>query len=233
LQVYPLSEGAVTIAFGNSIDDAILNRVIAYDRLLQQKGLPGMYQTVPAYASLTVFFDPMVLAGSSLRGKTGFEKARDYLLGLNDVDAPLLVETESSVVTIPVCYGGPFGTDLDDVANFTKLSRDEIVKRHIEPVYKVCMIGFIPGFAYLGGLDPLLRIPRKPTPVKVSPGDVGVAGVQTGIYPLETPGGWQIIGRTPLRLFDAARHQPSLLKPGDQVKFAPISFAEFKKYPGK
>jgi inhibitor of KinA len=206
---------------------------MGYDHLLQPKPLPGMYQTVPAYASLTVFFDPMVLAASPLPGKTCFEKAREFLLALNETDAAQPVNKGSSIITIPVCYGGPFGTDLDEVANFTKLDRDEIIKRHSEAVYKVCMIGFIPGFAYLGGLDALLRVPRKPTPVKVSPGDVGIASVQTGVYPLETPGGWQIIGRTPLRLFDATRPQPSLLKTGDHVKFEPISFAESKKYLAK
>jgi len=230
LQVYPISEGAVTIEFGKTIDEDILNRVNAFDRLLQQNGLPGMYQTVPAYASLTVFFDLQTLLDAPLPGKTGFDKARAYLLGMNEQVSEFEEAGQSKIITIPVCYGSPFGDDLEYVAGYTKLNSAAVIKLHSEVVYKVCMIGFIPGFAYLGGLNPLLEIPRKATPVKVSPGAVGIAGSQTGIYPLETPGGWQIIGRTPLRLFDAKRSQPSLLKTNDKVKFEPISLSAFEKY---
>jgi inhibitor of KinA len=230
LYVYPLSEGAITIEFGNIIDEGIINRVNAFDRLLQQNGLPGMYQTVPAYTSLTVYFDPLVLAADSLPGTTCFDKARSYLLALKDEDTSASKSESAAVVTIPVYYGGVFGSDLEYVASHTKLSADEVIKLHSDVIYKVCMVGFIPGFAYLGGLNPLLEIPRKATPVKVSPGAVGIAGSQTCIYPLETPGGWQIIGRTPLQLFDAKRAQPSLLKAGYKVKFEPISLPDFKKY---
>jgi inhibitor of KinA len=230
LHVYPLSECAITIEFGQTIDDTTVTRVNAFNRLLNQNGLPGMYQTVPAYASLSVFFDPLTLLDSPLPGKTGFDKARGYLLGLNDEGGLPLEGEDSWVITIPVCYGGGFGDDLGYVAAHSQLNSDAVIKLHSETVYKVCMVGFIPGFAYLGGLNPLLEIPRKGTPVKVAPGAVGIAGSQTGIYPLETPGGWQIIGRTPLCLFDAKRSQPSLLKAGDRVKFEPITFSEFEKY---
>jgi inhibitor of KinA len=232
LKMYPLSECAVTIEFGNVIDDATVKRVNAFDRLLNQKGLPGMYQTVPAYASLTVFFDLLTLLNSPLPGKTAFEKARGYLLGINEDDASPVEAGETAIVTIPVCYGGVFGDDLEYVAAYSQLDTESVIKLHSEAIYKVCMVGFIPGFAYLGGLNPLLEIPRKATPVKVAPGAVGIAGSQTGIYPLETSGGWQIIGRTPLCLFDAKRPQPSLLKAGDKVKFEPISHSEFEKYSG-
>jgi inhibitor of KinA len=232
LQVYPLSEGAVTVEFGKMIDDAIINRVNTFNRLLNQKGLPGMYQTVPAYASLTIFFDPLALFNANLPGKTGFDKAKMYLLGLNEENSRSPDQDKSIVITIPVCYGGVFGTDLEYVTSYSKMTAGEVIRLHSEIVYKVCMVGFIPGFAYLGGLNPLLQIPRKPAPVKVAPGAVGIAGSQTGIYPLETPGGWQIIGRTPVCLFDAKRPQPSLLKAGDKVKFKPMSFPDFEKYSG-
>jgi inhibitor of KinA len=232
LQVYPISEGAVTIEFGKTVDEDIVNRVNAFDRLLQQKAMPGMYQTVPAYASLTVFFDLLTLFNAPLPGKTGFDKARAYLLGLNEQTSGFEDAGQSEIITVPVCYGGVFGYDLEYVAGHTKLDSYEVIKLHSEVVYKVCMVGFIPGFAYLGGLNPALEVPRKATPVKVSPGAVGIAGRQTGVYPLETPGGWQIIGRTPLRLFDAKRSQPSLLKANDMVKFEPISLSEFEKYSG-
>ena len=232
LQIYPINEGAVTIEFGKTIDEDIVDRVNAFDRLLRQKALPGMYQTVPAYTSLTVFFDLLTLLDAPLPGKTGFDKARTYLLGLNEQEGDFEQTGQSKIITIPVCYGGPFGADLEYVADFTKLNSDAVIKLHSEVVYKVCMVGFIPGFAYLGGLNPLLEIPRKATPAKVSPGAVGIAGCQTGIYPLETPGGWQIIGRTPTCLFDAKRPEPSLLKANDKVKFEPISVSEFEKYRG-
>jgi inhibitor of KinA len=232
LQFYPISEGAVTIEFGETIDEDIVNRVNAFDRLLHQKALPGMYQTVPAYTSLTVFFDLLTLLDAPLPGNTGFDKARTYLLGLNEQASDFVESDQSKIITIPVCYGDVFGDDLEYIAGYTKLNSETVIKLHSEAVYKVCMVGFIPGFAYLGGLNPLLEIPRKATPAKVSPGAVGIAGCQTGIYPLETPGGWQIIGRTPMRLFDATRSQPSLLKANDKVKFEPISLSEFEKYRG-
>jgi len=230
LQVYPLSECAVTIEFGKTIDDHILKRVNAFDRLLHQNPLPGMYQTVPAYASLTVFFDLLLLANAPLPGKSGFDKARTYLLGLNEETGLSLDTAETSVVTIPVCYAAALGTDLEYVAARTGLSAEEVIRLHSEAVYKVCMIGFIPGFAYLGGLNPLLAIPRKGTPVKVQPGAVGITGTQTCVYPLETPGGWQIIGHTHVRMFDPNRLRPALLKAGDLVRFEPVSLADFEKY---
>jgi inhibitor of KinA len=230
LQVYPISEEAVTIEFGKIIDEDTVNRVNAFDRLLRQNGLPGMYQTVPAYASLTIFFDLPALLDAPLPGKTGFDKARTYLLGLNEQFNDFEEAGQSEIITIPVCYDGSFGIDLEYVTDHTKLTTEAVIKMHSEVVYKVCMIGFIPGFAYLGGLNPLLEIPRKATPVKVSPGAVGIAASQTGIYPLETPGGWQIIGRTPMCLFDAKRSQPSLLKANDRVKFESITLSEFEKY---
>ncbi|HZY35909.1 MAG TPA: 5-oxoprolinase subunit PxpB [Mucilaginibacter sp.] len=233
LQVYPLSECAVTIEFGKVIDDTIVNRVNAFDRLLNKKRLPGMYQTVPAYASLTVFFDPLALLATELPGKTSFDKAKAFLLELNDEVNNPKQAAETNIISVPVCYGGAFGADLEYVTAHCNLPAEEVIRLHSEVVYKVCMIGFIPGFAYLTGLNPRLEIPRKPAPVKVAPGAVGIAGSQTGIYPLETPGGWQIIGRTPLCMFDAGRSRPSLLKAGDVVKFEPVGFADFEKYSGK
>jgi len=230
LIIYPLSENAVTIEFGNTINETAIGRVMAFDRQLTNKPFAGMYQTVPAYATLTVFFDPMeIVYQNELPGKSCFEKVSGYLKGLTDEHNPGL-KVENDMITIPVCYGGKFGTDMEYFTETNRLTVDEVIRMHSESIYKVCMIGFIPGFTYLGGLNPALEIPRKDTPVKVMPGSVGIGGTQTGIYPLETPGGWQIIGRTPLRMFDARRQQPSLLKTGDRVKFEPINFSDFEQY---
>src|ERR1700753_3736318 len=155
LYIYPLSEGAITIEFGNVIDEAIINRVNAFDRLLQQKGLPGMYQTVPAYTTLTVYFDPLALLANPLPGATCFDKARNYLSSLDHGGIKASETEPPPIITIPVCYGDALGNDLDYVAAHTKLNINEVIRLHSEIIYKVCMIGFIPGFAYLGGLNPL------------------------------------------------------------------------------
>jgi inhibitor of KinA len=231
LVFYPLGENALTIEFGSIIDEAISNRVTAFNRLLNQMPFPGMYQTVAAYATLTVFFDPVtVISQKDITGTTCFEKVRNYLQGIEIEDAQNQAD-DGDVITIRVCYGGEYGPDLQYVAEYHQLSPEEVIQLHSAAVYKVYMIGFVPGFAYMGGLDARLETPRKAMPRNaVQPGSVGIAGAQTGIYPLETPGGWQIIGRTPLKMFDAARKQPALLNAGDRVKFEPVDSADFEKY---
>lgn len=229
LTIYYLSEQAVAIEFGQEISEAFLTQVKQVDDLIHQKPFPGFRTTVPAYTTLSVFFDPVeVIKSQGLQGKDCFEKVSWYLNQLNIEpvkEAPAL----NAIITVPVCYGDAFGPDLDEVAKIHNLTAAEVISLHCSVVYKVYMIGFVPGFAYLGGMPELLATPRKPTPRKVIPaGAVGIAGKQTGIYPLETPGGWQIIGRTPLTLFNALRPQPVLLKAGDRVLFNPVSDNEFK-----
>jgi len=230
--IYPLCEYAVTIEFGNSIDDGALRRVTAFNRLLLQKPFPGLYQTVPAYASLSVFFDPVIVIGQgSLPGIACFDKVCTYLRLLYSENIRPSDDTASKVITIPVCYGLEYGPDMAELAENKNLPVDEAIRLHSAPTYTVFMIGFVPGFAYLGGLNPLLESPRKAIPRTIVPvGSVGIAGAQTGIYPLATPGGWKLIGRTPIRLFDATRSQPAWLKAGDKVKFEPISAGDFKNY---
>jgi inhibitor of KinA len=227
--IYPISESAVTIEFGNTIDEGLMDRIGRFNQLLHQKPFPGMYDIVPAYTTLSVFFDPMVLFyRDELPGAGCFEKISGYLKGLKEEIGPA-PSVENEIVNIPVCYGGALGPDLEYVASYHQLTVGDVIRLHSTAVYKVYMIGFIPGFAYMGGLIDLLETPRKDTPRKAVPaGAVGIAGKQTGIYPLETPGGWQIIGQTPVKLFDANREQPALLKAGDRVKFEQISLSEFK-----
>lgn len=187
-------------------------RAVAADRLID---------LVPAYASLAVFFDDAKIDADTLRALIETLLADDC------------IETAASsprVIEIPVVYGGAFGEDLEDAARTLGLSPDALIERHSAALYTVAMIGFAPGFPYLSGLDPALALPRLATPrTRVPAGSVAIGGAQTGLYPRESPGGWRLLGRTPLTLFDPQRTSPSLLAPGDCVRFRPMSADEFAR----
>lgn len=230
LPVYSLSEQAVTIEFGREIDRNLLELITGFDKFLIQNPFPGFVTSVPAYTTLSVFFDPArVIQSDELPGRDCFEKVSGYL-------SQLYKKRESatfapgSTVAIPVCYDPELGPDIVEVAKIHNISVDTLIRLHSDAEYIVHMIGFMPGFAYLGGMDDLLTTTRKSIPRNAVPaGAVGIAGRQTGIYPLQTPGGWQIIGQTPVKLFDVNRAQPSLLKAGDRVIFRPVSRLEFNQ----
>jgi inhibitor of KinA len=229
--IYCLSEGVVSIEFGNEINEHTLQKITVFNALLHQKPFVGFYTSVAAYTTLSVFFDPLqVIVSNTLPGTNCFDKVSAYLITL----AGKLKSgawADSKTITIPVCYGGEFGPDIEEVADINSLSIQQVIQIHSQAIYIVHMIGFVPGFAYLGGMSPLIAAPRKSLPQAAIPaGSVGIAGGQTGIYPLKTPGGWQIIGQTPLKMFDVDRPQPALLKAGDKVVFKPISRANFSNY---
>lgn len=228
--IYYLSEQAVTLEFGNIISEELLQSINRINTLIEQHPFPGFETTVPAYATLSVFFNPLQVMQAHIPGNDCFEKVCNYLLNLQEINT-FETNTPGNTITIPVCYGGSFGPDLDEVAAYHEITTQEVIKQHSAGIYKVYMIGFVPGFAYLGGMTSQLATPRKATPRAVIPaGSVGIAGHQTGVYPLQTPGGWQLIGRTPLLLFDANREQPALLEAGNQVIFQPVSQHEFAQY---
>lgn len=180
---------------------------------------PWLRDVVPAYAAVGVFFDPDAIAA---------ETVREWLLSQCAEDTTDEAAGDARIVEIPVRYGDEFGADLDDAAAALGIDRDMLIARHSAPLYTVAMLGFAPGFPYLLGLDAGLALPRLATPrTRVPAGSVGIGGAQTGIYPRESPGGWRLIGRTPLRLFDPARERPSLLAPGDRVRFVAIDDARF------
>ena len=203
-------------ADAGTIDAASNARVHALCARLQARRAYWVRDLVPAYASLAVFFDP---------SRVGAAAAAQWLLDEARAVASSAPDAASGgrLVEIPVVYGGEAGIDLASSAAELGLAPDELVRRHAAAEYTVAMIGFAPGFPYLLGLDPALALPRLATPrARVPAGSVGIGGAQTGIYPRESPGGWRLIGRTPWTLFDAAREPPSLLAPGDRVRFVPV-----------
>jgi len=228
-RLYPLGDAAVVLELGQAIDPATHRLIQALARVLDQHPLPGLREVVPAFTTLTVYYDPWVLSQASK--ELPYEQVASYLQRLLPAaQAELADYVAGPLVEIPVCYGGDFGPDLGLVASHAQLSVEDVIARHAHPEYLVYMVGFAPGFPYLGGLDAGLATPRRAQPRPLVPaGAVGIAGAQTGIYSLPTPGGWQLIGRTPLRLFEASRARPSLLQAGDRLRFVPISPQEFQR----
>ena len=175
-----------------------------------------------AYRSVAIYFDPLRVDYDALMTRVEHELTRPEAR----------VRTTSAPISIPVCYGGELGPDLASVAAFAHVSEDEVIRLHTSATYRVFMLGFVAGFAYMGIVDRRIAMPRHATPrVRVPLGSVGIAGVQTGIYPAETPGGWQLIGRTPVKPFDPARAEPFLLKAGDAAQFVRIAREEYDRWP--
>ena len=182
---------------------------------------------VPAYSSINVYFDLLNVKGQAPKDKLAYDHLKESVETL--LLQPLSLEgKEERLIEIPVCYDPEFATDINSVAAINKISVEEVIALHVSKTYRVYMLGFLPGFAYLGEVDEIIATPRKPEPVPVAPGSVGIAGRQTGIYSLASPGGWQIIGRTPVKLFDANADNPVLLRPGDRVRFFSINRNEVK-----
>lgn len=200
-------------------------RVIAMQHAIESNPIKGFIEAVPAYGSLTVYFNDKV-SGAAVRS---------WLLNLSaqilDTFNPLTRTTDGKLVIIPVCYDPSLGIDLGWVAAHLNLSIEDIINLHNSIQYRVYMIGFIPGFPYMGTLPTALEVPRKQSPsMKIPAGSVAIAGKQTGIYPAEVPGGWQVIGRTPLKMFDPSQSSCSFLNAGDIVQFKPITLEAFNQY---
>lgn len=230
LKVEPLGDRGLLLILGEGIDAQVNDRVHGFAETLRQCALPGVQDLVPAYATLAVHYDPACWIQDGISPHAALAAAIQRLWHATASQAP----PPPRHLEIPVCYGGALGPDLDQVAAHCGISEAAVIDRHTVAEYRVFMLGFTPGFPYLGGLDPTLATPRHATPrPKVAAGSVGIAGNQTGIYSLDTPGGWQIIGRTPRRLFDATAEEPCLLRPGDRLTFLPIDEAEFRRLSGE
>jgi KipI family sensor histidine kinase inhibitor len=210
-----LGDRALLVEFGDGIDEGLNARALALAAALAQKRLAGIRDVVPAFAAVAVHFDPLRVHLDELRGA---------IADLLAVEAGPVDTIAAGIVELPCCYGGVYGPDLAGVAAWAGRTEADVVKRHAARVYRVHMIGFLPGFPYLAEVDPAIAAPRHSTPrLSVPAGSVGIAGRQTGVYPVSSPGGWQIIGRTTARLFDPARTPPSRLLPGARVRFVPIA----------
>lgn len=221
IQFDPLAEDALLLRFGDHIEPMLNDRVHAAVAALQE--LPSL-ECVPAYASVLLRFEPAAWQGDdAASAHQRVERAARVALETRHAPAGTGRSHE-----IPVCYGGPHGPDLHELAQHLGLSEQQVAARHAGADYRVAMLGFAPGFPYLLGLDPALAMPRRGDPrTRVPAGSVAIGGAQTGIYPAELPGGWRLIGRTPLRLFDAHASEPSLLAAGDRVRFRAIGAEEF------
>jgi inhibitor of KinA len=233
MEITPLGDSALNVRVCDGFDEnpaLALESVLDALRRLGGAQLPGVIELAPAYTSVAVFYDPVSVIEASRDAGAANEWLADRIrevLGAK-IDPGVAVKEEPRLVTIPVCYGGQFGPDLDDVAKHTGFSPEEVIRRHTTAEYRVHCIGFSPGFPYLGGLPSELATPRRATPRKAVPaGSVGIGGNQTGVYPLSSPGGWHIIGRTPCRLFAVELDPPTSLRAGDRVGFRAITREEF------
>lgn len=211
---------SIFVEFGDGIDPELSQRVRRLRVAIEKKKIPGVTETVPAYRSLLVYFEPLEINP---------RKLREILSSLAEFQEPEALP-ESRLIEVPTVYGGEYGPDLAFVAAHNRLSESEVIQIHTGTPYLVYMIGFVPGFPYLGGMSPRIAAPRLETPrTKIPAGAVGIAGGQTGIYPAESPGGWRLIGRTPLKLFDPGREPAALFRAGDYLSFTSITREEFAR----
>lgn len=211
---------AIVLEFGNEISRELNLLVRKMYYCISKENIEGIEEVVPAYRSLIIYYNPQKVKYADI-----VQQLKELEKSVTEITLPTAHITE-----IPVLYGGEYGPDLEFVAQFNKLSAKKVIKIHTEKEYFIYMLGFSPGFPYLGGMSDKIATPRLEKPrLKVSEGSVGIAGKQTGIYPIESPGGWQIIGRTPVKLFDPQKEPPFLLKSGDYIKFYPIDQEQFKE----
>ena len=232
MEIVPLGDSALIVRVREQFDDApeeTLNEVLRTFQQLRSAAIPGVIELAPAYTSVAVFFDPVEVAKASGTASDIF----DWLAAR--IGAATVPKRRGSrrpaprTVEIPVCYDQEFAPDLDEVARHAQISTEQVVELHSAADYRVACIGFVPGFPFLAGLPKNLATPRRDIPRKEIPaGSVGIAGAQTGIYPLRSPGGWNLIGRTPLKLFDPLKSPPTVLHPGDRVRFRAISREAFE-----
>ena len=237
MEIIPLGDSALILRVRERFDDApeqTLDTVLRALQQLQSAAIPGVIELAPAYTSIAVFFDPIVVAKATETPGDLFDRSVERIRAAVAADADRGKRRRPArpgvrVVEIPVCYDPEFALDIDDVARRANMSPSEVIRLHSASQYRVACIGFVPGFPFLAGLPKELATPRRDVPRKqIPPGSVGIGGAQTGIYPLRSPGGWNLIGRTPLRLFDPEKIPPALLRAGECVRFRKITRDEFE-----
>lgn len=218
-RIFSAGDQSIGVEFGNYISEKTNNKVREFCSNFSKWKRKGILDIVPTYRSVLITFDSRQISA---------EKVKKRVKHCAEEEG--IVSQKKRIVEIPVCYGGKFGPDLEDVSEYTGFSEEEIIKRHSEKEYRIYMLGFLPGFPYLGGMDEALSIPRLEEPrVKIAAGSVGIAETQTGIYPMESPGGWRLIGRTPVRIYNPTRKETVPYKVGDFIRFVPIEASEYAK----
>ncbi|MBE6184535.1 5-oxoprolinase subunit PxpB [Bacillus ginsengihumi] len=223
-QLYPLGDQAIVIEVGNDINIETHRYIQFISNYLDESPPDWMIEYVPAYTTVTIFYNPLAIHQHTVFPYTYVCKELHHILSTLTIDS----SPKHRIVEIPVCYGGEFGPDLAYVAEINGLTPEEVIDIHSSGDYLVYMIGFAPGFPYIGGMSEKIAAPRRKSPrLTIPERSVGIAGKQTGVYPIETPGGWQLIGRTPIKLFRPKGVSPSLLKAGDSIRFKPISHEEY------
>lgn len=218
MRILPAGDLALIVEFGNEISTDCNDKVRLLNQSLRKNEIKGIIETVPTFRSILVYYDPLTIS---------YKKLCKYIQSVSEKTGNIEAKTKR-IIEIPVCYGGQYGEDLNDVARHVGLSEAEVITIHSNVDYLIYMLGFLPGFPYLGGLDKRLETPRLSNPrTSIPAGSVGIGGEQTGVYPISSPGGWRLIGRTPLKLYDSERKNPTLYQAGDYIHFKPINEDEF------
>ena len=218
IRILTAGDSALLIEFGKEINPETNRKITALVQLMREQHIEGIVDVIPAFCSLLINYDPRVLSYEELKERM------EHLLKMETKTEA----TRKRIFEIPVCYGGEYGPDIENIAEHAGLSVEEVIKIHSSKDYLIYMLGFLPGFTYLGGLDERIHTPRLASPrLKIRAGSVGIGGSQTGIYPLDSPGGWQLMGMTPVRTYDPERQTPILVEAGDYIRFIPIDEDEF------
>lgn len=220
INILTAGDSSILIEFGKEISPEINRKIKATVQLMKEQHIEGVVDVIPAFCSLLINYDPRVIS---------YDEIRKRMQNLVKVDAKS-GEEKKKIYEIPVCYGGEYGPDIENIAANAGLSVEEVIKIHSSRDYLIYMLGFLPGFCYLGGLDERIHTPRLANPrIKINAGSVGIGGSQTGIYPLDSPGGWQLMGMTPVKTYDPKREVPILVEAGDYIRFVPIEEDEYKR----
>lgn len=220
IKILTAGDSSILVEFGKVISPEINRKITATVQLMKMQHIEGVVDIIPAFCSLLINYDPRVIS---------YEEITERMQHLLKMDAKM-DEGKKKIYEIPVCYGGEYGPDIANIAEHAGLTEEEVIKIHSSRDYLIYMLGFLPGFCYLGGLDERIHTPRLANPrIKISAGSVGIGGSQTGIYPLDSPGGWQLMGMTPVKTYDPDREVPILLEAGDYIRFIPIDQEEYNR----